>query len=1020
MARRCGSKFLFYWIIIITLFFQFSSLFAGITGKLAGTVLDAETGEPLPGVNIIIENMYIGASTDMDGFFTILNIPPGEYIVEASFIGYRTEIVENVIISVDRTSALNFKLKTESLELGDEIVVVATREKVRTDVSFTQTSITAKDVKVLPATSDIRETIEFAPGVYRNDRGQIEIRGGQMDEVGVYVDDISMQNASTGVGVMNLPKGAIQEIQVVRGGFNAEYGQAQSGIINIVTKSGQQYYSGSIVVSAGLSQQKHFGPNYFSPENYYHVGRFLEMDRVTKKMSWLGDDSEREIFGGWNNIWSDSLKDSYSQSLNRPSQYGNSPEEALEIWKWRHRPQEYSDEPDLNIDGTLTGPVPFTNNKVDFVVAGHYNRSIYPFRFQQKDYTEFSGNWKLNYRLNNHVRISYHGILSKMEGSSYRKGSTRIADPRHWLSSARVMADIFDARGSSTGFYNADSYLKLNGLHMISHTLKTNIVFNNNSYLDAYVSYKKTEENVNLDIPYRNLNDIEKTIGMLDLDSAPFNFVSEVEGAGVGIAWDVFGIHRIGGQGINGYDYSSNKTITFKADYNNQFNNVNLFKAGLWISNQNMNINTGYKDLITTEDGELSSVRTKGWWEREIPFYEFAGYIQDKIEIEGLVLNIGLRADGLYNIEPNRPLWSDVYSLGNIEDTLYNMPESVSPRNNWQFYLSPRIGIAHPIGENSKIFLNYGYFYQRPSVEQLFYDKYRPDNPSATLEQISSPNLKFRKTIQYELGFEQMVKDWFRVTISGYFRDVSNDLIRTELTDKNLHSYDRYFSNSFSDISGFEVDIRIPRHSFVSGWLNFDYRKKTSGVYGYKEYSELATGDRRERSSKPTVTRARPAARANLVFYTPDIDNKVMNSIFSDVTLSFMYQWRTGEYLTYHAGNAYLDEIDPFNLKWKDFSRLDMRLMKAIKIGSTEITLSLDVRNVLNKKYFHPELMGRLSSAKEYTKVTEEYYLDEINRLGLTPGDVDHPEIKNMLEQSAYWIFYGEPLQVWFSIELNF
>ena len=1004
-------------IFTILLLFLCYPLFGGTTGKITGIVTDA-AGIPMPGVNIMIVGTNMGAATDVEGYYAILNIQPGSYSVKASFIGSKAETITDVRVFIDRTTNVNFTLEETSI-VGEEVVVVAEREKIKTDVSYTQTSIDIKDMEAIPASPDIREVLSFAPGVYRNDRGQIEIRGGQMDEVGVYMDDISMQNSRTGVGVLNMPQSAIQEIQILRGGFSAEYGQAQAGIINIVTRQSQTNYSGSINVRYGAAQQKHFGPNMFSAENSYHVGRFQSMDPVSRSMPWTGEENT-EIFQGWNNWWADTTNDRIDRyHPYKLFPYGSSAEEAREIWNWRHREQEYGNEPDYTVDGTLVGPVPFTSNKLDFFISGHYDRSMYPFRFYRSDYQELSLTGKLAYRITKDLSLKYHYIYSHQEGASRNSGSTNLADPRHWISSALLASEVFGSGGTSnTGMYNADGQTKLNEITNTNHALKFNYVLNNTSFINALVTFSKLQENMDFEKPYRNYTDIVKVIGGDSLDNAPYYPVTMVENQFVGKA-DVLGMHTLGAIDTR-FDFSSNSNVTLKADYTNQINKIHMFQAGIWGMHTNMKQDFGIIQPSHDIEGNYLGELRKGWITKETDFYEFAAYAQDKIEFEGLIFSGGLRLDGAYNNEQNYPDWHSSYSKGFVADSLRAMPDSVAPRGDWKFYLSPRIGVAHPLTEYSKLFFNYGYFYQRPSVSQLFWDGYREDYANVSLTGLSSPTLDFRKTIQYELGYEQMVSDWFRITVSGYYRDITHNLQRTTLTDKTGWAYNRFFNTGIAEVRGFEIDIRIPKHYYVSGWASYDYRSNTSGGYGYTDYGENpAVGLTKERT-QVSATRAQPIFKANITLHSPEsLDNSTLNALFANWTASFQYQWESGQYVTWHANPA-LNEIDPFNIQWEDMSRLDLRIRKVFDIGKTELVVYLDVRNLLNQKYFHPALIRTLSNGKDYTKFTDDAYFSEIERLGLKPGNIEHPEIQNMLEQGAYWTFYGEPRLMWFGVEFNF
>ena len=116
-------------LLILILFITSSTLLlAGTTGKLTGKVIDAKTKEALPFVNVVILGTNLGAATDIDGNYTILNIPPGKYDVKVQYIGYQAVIVEGISISIDLTTRQDFTLSESSVEL--EAVVVEGRKDV--------------------------------------------------------------------------------------------------------------------------------------------------------------------------------------------------------------------------------------------------------------------------------------------------------------------------------------------------------------------------------------------------------------------------------------------------------------------------------------------------------------------------------------------------------------------------------------------------------------------------------------------------------------------------------------------------------------------------------------------------------------------------------------------------------------------------------------------------------------------------------------------------------------------------
>nr|NIT56649.1 carboxypeptidase-like regulatory domain-containing protein [Fodinibius sp.]NIV11621.1 TonB-dependent receptor [Fodinibius sp.]NIY25232.1 TonB-dependent receptor [Fodinibius sp.] len=106
----------FFVIGIILSWFIFSTIiWAGTTGKIAGFVRDAETGEPLIGANILVSGTYLGAATDQDGYFYIINVPAGEYYLEVSMIGYRTLVHGGVQVLIDQTTKVEFELQSEAI-----------------------------------------------------------------------------------------------------------------------------------------------------------------------------------------------------------------------------------------------------------------------------------------------------------------------------------------------------------------------------------------------------------------------------------------------------------------------------------------------------------------------------------------------------------------------------------------------------------------------------------------------------------------------------------------------------------------------------------------------------------------------------------------------------------------------------------------------------------------------------------------------------------------------------------------
>jgi outer membrane receptor for ferrienterochelin and colicin len=228
----------------LLLFFTPFLIYAGTTGKLSGTIKDSQTGEPLVGANIIIVGTDLGAAANVDGNYFILNIPPGNYSVKISYIGYESVLVTDVQIIVDQNTLLPVKLKPESIEVG-EVVVVAQTPMVQKDVTSSISVIRRDQIEALPV-STFTDLLSLQAGVVKIGNNNIHVRGGRSNEVAYLVDGIYVKDPLLGNLALEISNDAIQEMSLLSGTFNAEYGNALSGVVNIVTRDGDNKFTGKI------------------------------------------------------------------------------------------------------------------------------------------------------------------------------------------------------------------------------------------------------------------------------------------------------------------------------------------------------------------------------------------------------------------------------------------------------------------------------------------------------------------------------------------------------------------------------------------------------------------------------------------------------------------------------------------------------------------------------------------------------------------------------------------------------
>jgi hypothetical protein len=240
---------------------QGSDVSAGTTGKIQGVVRDAQTGEALPGANVVLEGTKRGATTDMNGYYVILLVDPGNYAMSASLIGYDTQRKTDVLVQSDFTSEINFLVREAALQLG-EMVVVAERPPVEPDRTTSKYIVGADDIENLPMVRSASEFIELQAGV--SVEGDVSIRAGDTQDTAYFVDGVRLQSTDGSTRVYrDVNRSSIQEMTVITGGMEAEYGNAQAGVVSFVTREGGQQYSGLVDYQFQPSGQKHWGENVY-------------------------------------------------------------------------------------------------------------------------------------------------------------------------------------------------------------------------------------------------------------------------------------------------------------------------------------------------------------------------------------------------------------------------------------------------------------------------------------------------------------------------------------------------------------------------------------------------------------------------------------------------------------------------------------------------------------------------------------------------------------------------------------
>ena len=242
--RRAGRILI---LLPLTLLLVTTGLRAQVRGTIVGQVRDAKTGEGLPSVNVTIKGTYYGTATDMDGRFRIPGVSVGTYTLQFSIIGYTTVQRTGVRVDAGAETTIEQDMTETTLSIGQEVVVVGKRPLLNLEETASRRAVTANDIAAA-AVTDVKEVVSQQVGVSETDN-EVHIRGGRANENAYLLDGISIQDPLSGTGFgLKISADAVKEVEVLTGGYNAEYGQATSGVVNVTLKEGSEKYEGSLSV----------------------------------------------------------------------------------------------------------------------------------------------------------------------------------------------------------------------------------------------------------------------------------------------------------------------------------------------------------------------------------------------------------------------------------------------------------------------------------------------------------------------------------------------------------------------------------------------------------------------------------------------------------------------------------------------------------------------------------------------------------------------------------------------------
>ena len=981
------------WLLCICLgVFLFQGyLFAGITGKIAGRVLDAETGSPLPGANVIIEGTMMGSASDLEGYYQILNIPPGIYTLKVAMMGYKTLSVENLRVKIDLTTTINADLQATVLETDEAVTVVAQRELVQMDMTGSLSAVGADEITNLPV-QEVSDVLELQAGVVTTGE-DLHIRGGRAGEVAFWVDGVAATDGYSGSMGVTVENSAIEELQVVSGTFNAEYGQAMSGIINIITKDGDEKYTGQVKAYLG---------DYVSNNKAFRV---LDDVEVTT------NPRTGEV---------DPIAD-YSNPLS-----------------------EFN--PAYNMEYSLSGPVPLLKDKLTFFSSGRYmfdegyiygrewfkptgvagDSSLVP----MNPYNRMSLQGKLTYRLTSNIKVSYNVFWNK------------------WEKELDYFYTNQDVNVSSSGNINGHAYrytpygLPFQTGNGISHIFSINHVLSPSTFYELRIN--------------RFENEYERYV-YEDPMKIPGYLVEVLADEDAGIEYEVFDpttsegaaklaeiqqqrisfnyivnpndadgyVHPDSGNAPVSYSYNKvgmdmthfNRSTAYwvgKFDLTSQILREHQLKLGAEARFHELKLHSYQLRPKLKEGLSEQIIPFQPWIADESTIYtsvynqkpkEFSAYIQDKFEYKNLILNIGLRydyfdANGYVPVDSEDPNIYDPIK----EEHIYKNPDApeservkytAEERKDFMYRkvdakmkVSPRLGIAYPITDKGVIHFSYGHFFQIPNFEFLYSNPgYKVKNGGGN-SLFGNPDLEPQKTVMYEIGIQQQLTDDIGIDATLFYRDVRDWVGTSPLISTPISSvrYSLYENKDYENVRGVTLKVEKRHSNHFSARMDYTYQV-VEGTYSNPNDAFNAYTNQQE-------------PRLALIPLGWD-QTHTLNSSFvyrlNNWTMSLIGRYWTGlPYTpTFTQGTVLVGGSATVGLK-QNSARLpsqksvDLYINRRVELGKVDLQLFLNIYNVFDQ-INENNVYTDTGSASYSTQIDPSTIAYSADRIGTVPAFVDQP-----------------------------
>lgn len=703
---------------LVLLLLWCSPAMSSTTGKIAGIVQDAKTGEPLAGASVRVEGSQMATQTDADGEFYIINLPVGEYTLTVTILGYESYILKEIRVLTDLTTPVEFPLQSSPIQINESMTVVAHRPLIQKDKISSGTIMTRVDISSMAASRSIYTILSSMNGTVMTSDSGMHVRGGRRGTVTYAFDDFSIQDPFDNTLGMRIIPDALEELSLTSGGLEPEYGQALSGVVNAVTREGGETFRGRLKSYSGMThtydvQSGDYGALRSTAD------RTMELD-LSGPIIKIGD--------RWVTFFG-------SGEMTRNNGY-------LPHSK-------------LKLNTGIGKLVMFPTGKTKLQLEGAYD-----YRDQQRYVHRDINGRCYDFNLDGLGKIQSKAYLVGLTGS-YNKSANTVFEMRlnHFRTRTKQAPEsLFDLHWDQWPGYSVNSNGVYNG-HIQDSNYQLSQEYN-------YIGFTSGNDFY----PYY----LER---MSAYSGAQFSVLSQV---------DKYNQLKIGGEGRHYELYWDNR----------QFFNVLPY-------------------------GE--TYRVFPW--------TGAGYVQDKMEFNDLIVNLGVRFDYEYS---DVSYWHDAI----IKD----YQKHSKPKTQW----SPRFGISHPVSANSNLYFNYGYLFQQPSYRLMYTNLSGNLNTGYPL--IGNPDLEPEKSIYYELGWNQILNDAVKINLNTYYRDITKLVGSRDIIDEKLNTFTVFTNSDYGEVKGFDLDVESIGRRLLNWSLNYSYmiaEGNASDPYeGYYSYATV-TGNSR-------------------------------------------------------------------------------------------------------------------------------------------------------------------------------